>query len=185
MPAVQPSVPIEVDSETGIWTTDGMPMIYMPRHFFLNHHLVIENALGRARYGELLYEAGFESAWEWCAREAVKHQLRGTAVFRHYMKRISQRGWGQFTIERLDEASGTAVIRLDHSVYVEGQRASLGRPLCYPFAGWFPGALEWAGRDLGYAWHLESQEARCAGDGAHDHCAFEVRPRAGGSAPLK
>jgi hypothetical protein len=39
-------VPIEVDERTGVWSVDGMPMILVPRHFFLNNHLAAESALG-------------------------------------------------------------------------------------------------------------------------------------------
>ena len=177
MTSFAPEVPIRVDPETGIWTTDGLPMIYLPRHFYVNHHNAYEQALGREAHVKLLYDAGYTSAWQWCEKEAVKHALNGTAVFRHYMKRISQRGWGQFTVETLDEATGEARVRLDHSVYVghPGQKAEAG--LCYAFAGWFPGALEWAGRDLGADWKLSAAEVQCAGDGIHDHCAFEIRRR--------
>src|SRR5699024_9495803 len=41
-----PEMPIEVDSETGVWTTDALPMLYVPRHFFVNNHIGIEEALG-------------------------------------------------------------------------------------------------------------------------------------------
>ena len=42
-----PEVPIDVDPETGIWRTDGLPMIYLPRHFLVNNHLAVEAALER------------------------------------------------------------------------------------------------------------------------------------------
>ena len=42
-----PEVPIDVDPETGIWRTDGLPMIYLPRHFLVNNHVAVEEALGR------------------------------------------------------------------------------------------------------------------------------------------
>lgn len=29
-----PEVPIEVDPVTGVWRTDGLPMVYLPRHFW-------------------------------------------------------------------------------------------------------------------------------------------------------
>jgi predicted hydrocarbon binding protein len=177
MPAVAPAVPIAVDSETGIWTTDGLPMIYIPRHFHVNHHGAIEQALGRERYAEILYRAGYKSTWEWCAKESVTHGLRGLDVVRHYITRISQRGWGQFALEHVDEASGASRIRLQHSVYVCEQAPAPGRCLCYGFAGWFAGGLEWAAQDLGRAWKVTSSEVQCAGDAVHDHCAFEVVPR--------
>lgn len=174
MNVLAPKVPIRVDPETGIWTTDGLPMIYLPRHFYVNHHDAYAKALGREAHEKLLYSAGYKSAWQWCESEAVKHSLRGVAVFHHYMERISQRGWGQFTVETLDSTTGEGRVRLDHSIYVCHHGAMAGQRLCYAFAGWFPGALEWAARDIGTDWQLIASEVQCAGDGAHDHCAFEI-----------
>lgn len=180
MTLAAPQVPIRVDPETGIWTTDGLPMIYLPRHYYVNHIDAFEAAFGRDAVKAVLYEAGYRSAWQWCEKEAATHGLGGLDVFRHYMKRLSQRGWGRFTIEALNEASGEAVIRVDHSIYVCHHGHDARRRLCYPFAGWFPGAIEWAGRDLGLSWTLTSEEVCCAGEGS-DHCRFEVRPRALGT----
>jgi hypothetical protein len=45
------------------------------------------------------------------------------------------------------------------------------------FAGWFPGALEWAGKNKGKTWKLSSREVHCTCDGSHDHCLFEVTPQ--------
>ncbi len=38
MTKMAPELPIEVDVETGVWTTDALPMLYVPRHFFINNH---------------------------------------------------------------------------------------------------------------------------------------------------
>lgn len=171
-----PQIPIDVDPETGVWTTDGLPMIYMPRHFFVNNHMAVEKALGVEAYARDLYDAGHKSAWQWCDQEAVTHKLNGLDVFRHYMKRISQRGWGRFTIIELDERSGAARIRLDHSVFVYHYGPAAGRRVCYMFAGWFPGSLEWAGRNMRRDWKLAASEVQCGSDGRHDHCVFECLP---------
>ena len=90
---MNPEVPIEVDASTGEWSVDGIPMILVPRHFFLNNHLAIESALGVEKYAELLFKAGHKSAYVWCEKEARTHSLKGVEVFHHYMKRLSQRGW--------------------------------------------------------------------------------------------
>ncbi len=45
-----PELPIEVDAETGVWTTDALPMLYVPRHFFINNHVAVEEALGVETY---------------------------------------------------------------------------------------------------------------------------------------
>lgn len=89
-----PEMEIKVDSETGVWVTDALPMLYVPRHFFINNHTAIAESLGDDMYAEILYKAGYQSAHYWCEKEAEKHGLSGDAVFEHYMKRLSQRGWG-------------------------------------------------------------------------------------------
>jgi len=170
-----PKVPIEVDAETGIWTTDGMPMLYLPRHFFLNNHLAVERALGREPYARLLYEAGRESAFQWCEREAATHGLSGIAVFHHYMLRLSQRGWGRFTPLALEPEAGHADVKVEHSCFAEQLGPQAGEPACYMFAGWFPGALEWVARDQGWVVDVNSREVQCAATGAA-HCLFQVRP---------
>ncbi len=108
-----PELPIEVDSETGVWTTDALPMLYVPRHFFINNHTAVAEALGVDKYAEILYRAGYKSAWHWCEKEAELHGLEGVDVFEHYMKRLSQRGWGKFVTEAIDLDAGTARVRLD------------------------------------------------------------------------
>ena len=74
-----------------------VPMILVPRHFFLNNHRAIESVLGAERLAEVLQPAGYRSAYDWCEREAAHHALKGLEVFQHYMRRLSQRGWGQFS----------------------------------------------------------------------------------------
>src|SRR5690606_6647438 len=78
-----PEMPIEVDDETGVWTTDALPMLYVPRHFFVNNHMGIEEVLGADKYAEILYKAGYKSAWHWCEKEAECHGISGAAVFEH------------------------------------------------------------------------------------------------------
>ena len=166
---MNPQVPIAVDEATGEWTVDGMPMILVPRHFFLNNHLAVESALGRERYAELLFDAGHKSAYVWCEREAKTHGLEGVAVFHHYMKRLSQRGWGQFRVESLDAESGRGRVRVHHSVFATERT---GGKACYMFRGWFPGALEFVAQS---GRKLTSTEVQCAAEG-HDHCVFEINP---------
>jgi len=61
-----PQVPIDVDPGTGIWQTDGLPMIYLPRHFLVNNHVAVEEALGRDAYRAVLRAATEKSAIHWC-----------------------------------------------------------------------------------------------------------------------
>ncbi|WP_239527495.1 DUF5943 domain-containing protein, partial [Stenotrophomonas maltophilia] len=67
----------------------------------------------------------------------------GVEVFHHYMKRITQRGWGQFDVLDLDPEAGTAHIRLNNSAMVDEARRKSGRKVCYMFAAWLEGSLEY------------------------------------------
>lgn len=171
-----PALPIDVDEQTGVWSTDSLPMLYMPRHFFVNNHKAIEEALGREAYAKQLYRAGHKSAWHWCEKEAAAHGLSGETVFHHYMKRLSQRGWGLFSVEQLDMQQGAARVRVDNSAFVYEYGPDAGRRVCCMFAGWFPGSLEWVARDLGRPLKLKAAEVQCASESGHDYCLFEVTP---------
>jgi hypothetical protein len=74
-------------------------------------------------------------------------------VFEHYLSRLSQRGWGQFSFIEADEVTGNASIRLDNSCFVLAQGVA-GAPqsehmaaiclpagLPVPWTGW---AKTWA-----------------------------------------
>ena len=172
-----PAVPIDVDAGTGAWTTDGMAMIYMPRHFFVGNHQAVETALGAARHAELLHEAGHAAAFTWCEEAARAGGLAGLDVFHHYLARLSQRGWGRFRALDVDTAAGRALVRVDHSVFV-AESPEAGDGLCTLFAGWFASALAWVDTQNGVQRALTGRETQCAGAGA-GHCLFEVAPRDG------
>ncbi len=65
---MQPAVQIDVDEASGIWRTDGLPMVYVPRHFMVNMHKEIEKTLGRDAYEAMLDRSGAKSAFFWCKR---------------------------------------------------------------------------------------------------------------------
>lgn len=176
---MRPQLPIDVDDETGVWSTDGLPMLYVPRHFFVNNHTAIEAELGQEAYAGVLYDAGYRSAYYWCETEGARHGLKGIDVFVHYLKRLSQRGWGLFSFVAHDVPAGTAEIKLEHSLFVLGRPGHRGK-LCYMFAGWFAGAMDFVRADLGHGGRSTCVEACCAAEGFGD-CLFSVRPQ---STPL-
>lgn len=171
-----PELPILVDDETGVWTTDALPMLYVPRHFFVNNHIAVEQALGAERYAEILYQAGYKSAWHWCEKEAECHGLQGAAVFEHYMKRISQRGWGLFDVLKLDLATGEAEVRLRHSCFVYAL-GKVNRKVDYLFTGWFSGALDQVLAAQGSAIRTHSVQAYSGAEEGHEDGLFLVKPR--------
>jgi predicted hydrocarbon binding protein len=172
----QPQVPIEVDERTGEWRVEGLPMVLVPRHFLVNNHREIEAAIGIERNRDLLFKAGHKSAHHWCAEEACTHGLTGIDVFHHYMKRLSERGWAQFRVRRIDAAAGSGLVEARHSVFVGEAGSNAGAKVCYMFRGWFCGALEWVGQQGGHVRTLTSEEVQCAAEGGHDHCLFDIRP---------
>lgn len=172
---MNPLVPIDVDPDTGIWSSDALPMLYVPRHFFVNNHVAIEQALGRAAYARILYDAGHKSAYTWCDKVSAAHGGESLDVFRHYLTRLSQRGWGLFDLMEIDPQSASASVRLRHSSMVLGRPGEEGK-LCYMFSGWFAGAMDWVCDKQGIALRSHSEETSCQAEG-HGHCMFTVTAR--------
>ncbi|MEE2980429.1 MAG: DUF5943 domain-containing protein [Pseudomonadota bacterium] len=170
-----PLVPIDVDPETGIWRSDDLPMLFVPRHFLINNHRAMEQALGRGAYGRYLHDAGHKSAYHWCEEAAATHSMAGLDVFHHYLTRLSQRGWGQFCALDVDPNAGTGRVRLDNSVFVLEYGPDAEHPVCYMFEGWFAGALAWVAHDRGTGAKVTAGEASGAAAGG-DHCEFEISP---------
>jgi hypothetical protein len=170
-----PAMPIQVDDETGVWTTDALPMLYVPRHFFVNNHMAIEKELGPEKYAEILYRAGYKSAFYWCEKEAELHGLQGEAIFHHYMNRLSQRGWGLFITEALDLQAGTARVRLEHSAFVY-QYGKVNRKVDYMFTGWFAGAMDQIAISLGYPVRTLAEQIQSGSEEGCEVGLFEVRP---------
>ena len=174
-----PEVPIDVDPETGIWRTDGLPMIYLPRHFLVNNHLATEVALGFDAYRRILHAATEKSAITWCRAESKTHGLAAEATVRHYFRRLSQRGWGRFSIGELDVRCRHGLIALKNSVFVLEANGKATRPLCYMFEGFVMGAFRFlfeASDDVHdhAAAAYTCREIQCAGIGQHDLCLFEL-----------
>lgn len=176
MTKTAPELPIEVDSETGVWTTDALPMLYVPRHFFINNHMAVEEALGAETYAEILYRAGYKSAWHWCEKEAELHGLQGVDVFEHYMLRLSQRGWGKFVTEAIDLDAGTARVRLEHSAFVY-QLGKTGRKVEYMFTGWFAGAMDQILAASGSSQRTVAEQTQSAAEEGCDVGYFDVVPQ--------
>ena len=181
---MRPQVPIEVDERTGVWTTDALPMLYVPRHFFMNNHNAVGKALGREKYAALLYEAGHKSAYRWCAQasEGTVQGLEGLKVFEHYLQRLSARGWGKFSFLAASLAGFS--VRVDNSAFVlqeEADKAAAEEDkLCAMFAGWFSGAATWvAEKEKGKRLRYKSEEVHCAHGRNENYCLFQVLPENG------
>ncbi|MER9316174.1 4-vinyl reductase [Mesorhizobium sp. M0659] len=169
---MQPVVPIDVDELSGIWRTDGLPMVYLPRHFLVNNHLAVEAALGREAYRAILRPATAKSAAEWCEAQVRDKGLDREATVRHYFQRLSQRGWGQFSIDVLDVAGRRGSISLRNSIFALEAGQQRRQLVCYMFEGFVTGAFSFL---LGLAdpTAVDCEETYCACDGRHDRCRFK------------
>lgn len=169
-------VPVVVDPDTGIWSVDGLPVVLIPRHYWAQIMQEVEARMGNEDAQKLYYDGTHKAASFWCEKEAVTHGISGVEVFSHYLKRMSQRGWGQFTVEAIDSAAGTARIRVDHSAIALAYGDGVGRNVCHSFNGAFCGGMEYVAADAGRPMQLQSHETHCAANGA-DRCLFEVAPK--------
>jgi hypothetical protein len=169
-----PEIPIDVDPATGIWSTDGLPMMYLPRHFMVNMQKGVEAAIGPAAYRDILYGSSDLSALQWCRAEAKTHGLAPEETFRHYLRRMSQRGHGQIAIEALAVAAGTGTIVARNSAFALGYGPKTGRCVCYVFEGSFVGGMRYLLECAGRAGEPVCHEVACAAQGAPE-CRFELR----------
>lgn len=167
-----PAVPISVDPETGVWTTNGMPMLYVPRHFLTGLIRTVREALGEDAAQRHFHTSCADAAYRWCAMEARQTGLTGIDVFHHYMRRLSERGWGLFDGSGIDAATGIGRVLLRHSAFV-ADVGPTGHKVCGFCTGWAPGALAWVGASQGRDWRLTGHELRCAAEG-FPHCELTV-----------
>jgi predicted hydrocarbon binding protein len=155
---------------------DGLPMLLLPRHYWAQIMQEVEAKIGVEAAATLYHGGTYKAAYFWCEKEAVTHGISGVEVFNHYMKRMSERGWGKFTVEAIDPLAGTGRIRLDNSATALAYGKETGRNVCHSFNGALCGSMEYVAADAGQPILLQSREIQCAANGA-DHCLFEVAPK--------
>jgi predicted hydrocarbon binding protein len=183
MPA--PEVLIDVEAGTGIWRTDGVPMVYTPRMFLVNMQRMMEEALGHDEFRRVIYASSETSAMQWCRDQAATQGLSPGETFRHYLRRLSQRGFGQVTIEALDVAAGTGTILVRNSAFALGYGAGTGRCVCHMFEGSFGGGMRYLMEAHGSTGAPWCEEVECLAAGAAA-CRFELQPaRVEPGAPLR
>ena len=97
---------------------------------------------------------------------------------RHYFKRLSQRGWGQFSVDLLDIAGRRGQLSLRNSVFALEAGAAQGKRVCYMFEGFVTGAFRYLLEDQRLrTLAVSCHEAQCVADGGHAHCRFDVEAR--------
>ncbi|MDY0885451.1 DUF5943 domain-containing protein [Dongia soli] len=179
MTIAAPEIAIEVDPDTGIWRTDNLPMVYLPRHFLVNNHRAVEDALGIDTYRAILQGATEKSALHWCEVQARSYNLDREQTFHLYFQRLSQRGWGRFTVEMLDSAACLGRIRIENSVFALEFGTGTERRVCYMFEGFMIGAFRFLIGAINKSANIYCREICCNAHDGVEPCQFEfglVRP---------
>lgn len=176
---MKPKIGIAVDPETGVWTSDGLPMIYAPRHWILGINTEVESVIGRAAFVDLMYRASYRAARHWCAQQAEVFGIGGMDLFRRYLAKSSERGLGQFSLLGDDLAGGAVGVRVRNSCYVLHHRQFAGEApaeatLCFAFAGSFAGAANWIARAQGLEEGFRGVERECAAVTGAEACIIDI-----------
>ena len=171
---------IEIDGNSGVWSTDGLPMIYAPRHWVIGIHKDVENALGRGTYQKLLYNSSYRAARQWCEQQSKYHNFSGVELLEYYLKVSSLRGLAQFSLMSYDMHAGVVKIELQHCCYVLHHRHVSGNKLsanteCYAFTGSFSGALTWIAESEHLNYKFIGVETECAAQTGKDKCVLEFK----------
>ena len=169
-------VPLEVDSETGGWSSGGQAMMLIPRRFWVFVQMEAERMFGIPAAQQLYDAATRRGARVWCKVEAETIAISGSAVFSHYLDRVSRRGMGQFSVDFLSVKSRRASVSLAHSIFVSEYGPNTGRCVCYSFAAALAGGMEYLLEEAGIAVEgIRAEEVECRSNGGAT-CRFEVTP---------
>ena len=166
---------VRVDATSGEWTVDGRPVVLLPRHAYVAPQKAIESLYGADVARRVMHEAYFGAGLSWCEKEAAIHGLRNDDIFRHYMRRASERGLGRFVVEDIDAASGRARVRIERSAICSEYPPTNGHPACFAFAASLAGGMTAAAASAGVTVKLKGEETRCMASGATE-CLIEIGP---------
>ncbi len=161
-------------SKEGSLTLDAIPMILMPRWFFVAILKQVEKIAGREAAERIYYAAGYEGADKWARAHMETMRLSGVAVMAQYLGSAERRGWGRFEILEFVENEGRGRFRLHHSAVAEemGCTSSLACiHLPGSLAGAFQTILDCQGIDL----KVLGREIKCRSKG-DDYCEFVIEP---------
>ena len=152
---------------------DTVPMVLMPRWFFVAIKKQTENLCDRETARRIYYQAGWEGAEKW-AQVQMEAGLTGRAVMEQYMNSAAIRGWGRTEITEYDENAGRVVVKLNHSSVAE-ETGSSDLPVCDHLPGSVAGAMTAILEHKGIHKQLIGKETKCLSQGKGE-CVFEVGP---------
>jgi predicted hydrocarbon binding protein len=154
---------------------DTVPMILMPRWFFVGIMQRVVAEAGSDTASKIYYAAGYEGAYNW-SKVQIEKGLRGSDILQQYLGSMTHRGWGHFEILHFDESTGRGSFRLHNSALaLELGRA--GEAGCL----WVPGALAGSMQVIlehnGSALKVRGKETQCLSTGG-PFCEYIVEPAA-------
>jgi len=154
-------------------TLDTVPMVLMPRWFFVGILKRVVAEAGVDAAAKIYYQAGYEGAYNW-SKVQIDKGLSGSAVMEQYLGSMTNRGWGRFEIISLDEANGRGVFRLHNSALaLELEQTEVVSCL------WVPGALAGSMQVISGlkddSLKIRGREVQCLSTGA-PFCEYIVLP---------
>lgn len=155
---------------------ESVPMVLMPRWFFVAIKQQIEQLCDAQTARQVLYRAGWEGATKWANEQMTRNGLDGRAVMEQYMDSAGLRGWGDLRITAYDETEARVKVILTNSAVAE-ETGPVGRVVCDHLPGSIAGAMHTILANAGRPKELIGRETKCIARG-DTHCEFEIGPAA-------
>jgi len=160
----------------GSLTLNGLPMILLPRHFFLYIMEQVEAVAGPEALGRIYRKAGFDGAVTFCRRYAEVHHTQPRATVAGYLDEMSHRGWGRFEIVALDERVGRLEVRLYNSAL---SSARLRAPRHEVWVGAMEGAMSYLAESMGRPHAFAGREIAARAGDPEGACRIHVEATEG------
>jgi len=105
---------LQLDAD-GALTLNAQAMVLLPRHFFRYILREVKAAASPEAFQKIFWTAGRDGAVTFCRRFQEGHGCTPRQAVEGYLKEMSLRGWGQFTIQRLAPETGEIEVALHNS----------------------------------------------------------------------
>jgi len=151
---------------------DTVPMLLMPRWFFVAIKKQVEKLAGQDIAKNVFYEAGYEGATKWAQTQMREAGLTGQEVMEQYLRSASLRGWGRFEIVSFEEEKGKGLFRLHKSAVAE-ETGRGSKVVCDHLPGSLAGAFQAILDQKGKTLKVVGRERKCISKG-DDLCEFVV-----------
>ena len=151
---------------------ESVPMLLMPRWFFVAIKKQVESLAGKEISKKVYYEAGYEGASKWAQTQMKEAGLSGRAVIEQYLASASVRGWGRFEILDFDQERGYGKFRIHHSAVAE-ETGLVKETVCDHLPGSIAGAFQTILDHARVARKVQGREVKCISNG-DSFCEFVV-----------